>query len=101
MSSYGTKCLFVCVQALKSFQLKIEVDPQHHPKIIGKRGAIISKIRADHDVNIQFPDRSDENPNVITITGYEENACRARDEIMNIVKELVSFLFFSFLFYRF
>ncbi|XP_025081209.1 vigilin-like [Pomacea canaliculata] len=75
-------------RALKSFQLKIEVDPQHHPKIIGKRGAIISKIRADHDVNIQFPDRSDENPNVITITGYEENACRARDEIMNIVKEL-------------
>ena len=38
-----------------SFQLKVEVDPEYHPKIIGKRGAVITKIREKHDVNIQFP----------------------------------------------
>lgn len=77
------------VQALKSFQLQVEVDPRHHPKIIGRKGAVISKIRADYDVNVQFPDRNEENQGVITITGYEQNAERARDEILSIVKDLV------------
>lgn len=40
---------------LRSFAVEIEVNPDYHPKIIGKRGAVISKIRADHDVQIIFP----------------------------------------------
>lgn len=36
------------------------VDPKFHPKIIGRKGAVISQIRKDHDVNIQFPDKGDE-----------------------------------------
>lgn len=40
---------------LKSFTLQIEVNPDFHPKIIGKRGAVITKIRQDHDVQIVFP----------------------------------------------
>jgi len=76
-------------QALRSFQLQVEVDPRHHPKIIGRKGAVISKIRADYDVNVQFPDRSEENQSIITITGYEQNAERAREEILSIVKDLV------------
>lgn len=40
---------------LRSFGLKIEVNPDYHPKIIGKRGAVITKIRKDHDVQITFP----------------------------------------------
>ncbi|KAK7477919.1 hypothetical protein BaRGS_00030828, partial [Batillaria attramentaria] len=75
-------------RALKSFQLQVEVDPRHHPKIIGRKGAVISKIRADHDVNVQFPDRHEENQSLITITGYEDDAKRARDDILHIVKEL-------------
>ncbi|KAK7093511.1 hypothetical protein V1264_007247 [Littorina saxatilis] len=75
-------------RALKGFQLSVEVDPRHHPKIIGRKGAVISKIRADHDVNIQFPDRNEENQGVITITGYEQNTQKARDEILSIVKDL-------------
>ncbi|KAJ8954741.1 hypothetical protein NQ318_011436 [Aromia moschata] len=30
---------------LRSFALKIEVNPEYHPKIIGKKGAVITKIR--------------------------------------------------------
>ena len=77
------------VQALKGFQLQVEVDPLHHPKIIGRKGAVISKIRADFEVNVQFPDRNEENQSIITITGYEQNAQKAREEIMSIVKDLV------------
>jgi len=73
---------------LKSFALQIEVNPDFHPKIIGKRGAVISKIRTDHDVQINFPKRGEPEEHIITITGFEDNAHRAKDDIMKIVNEL-------------
>ncbi|XP_060078333.1 vigilin-like [Ylistrum balloti] len=72
---------------LKSFQLTIEVDNSLHPKIIGRRGAVISKIRKDHDVNIQFPNRDDSAQNTITITGYEKATQAAKEDILKIVQE--------------
>jgi predicted PilT family ATPase len=73
---------------LKSFKLTVEVDEKYHPKIIGRRGALITGIRKKHDVNIQFPDKGGENQNLITITGYQENAEGARDEILGIVRDI-------------
>ncbi|KAG7456604.1 hypothetical protein MATL_G00237650 [Megalops atlanticus] len=72
----------------RSFKLTITVDPKYHPKIIGRKGAIITQIRNDHDVNIQFPEKNDENQDQITITGYEQNTMAARDAIQAIVDEL-------------
>jgi len=68
--------------------LKIEVDPEWHPKIIGRRGAVINKIRSDHGVQISFPRREDEIDNVITIQGYEEATHAAKEDILKIVNEL-------------
>ncbi|XP_053314560.1 vigilin [Spea bombifrons] len=75
-------------RALRSFKLLISVDPKFHPKIIGRKGAVISQIRTEHDVNIQFPDKNDENQDQIMITGYERNTESARDAIMHIVGDL-------------
>ncbi|XP_041912276.1 high density lipoprotein binding protein a isoform X1 [Alosa sapidissima] len=75
-------------RALRSFKLTITVEPKYHPKIIGRKGAIITQIRTEHDVNIQFPEKNDENQDQITITGYEQNAIAARDAIQGIVDEL-------------
>ncbi|XP_070160748.1 vigilin [Polyergus mexicanus] len=75
-------------RALKSFELKLEVDPEYHPKIIGRKGAVINKIRSDHDIQINFPRKGDPEEHIITITGYEKNAYSARDDIMKIVNEL-------------
>ncbi|RXN01408.1 hypothetical protein EOD39_6903 [Acipenser ruthenus] len=75
-------------RALRSFKLTISVDPKYHPKIIGRKGAVITQIRTEHDVNIQFPDKNDDNQDQITITGYERNAEAARDSILQIVGEL-------------
>ncbi|KAM3931679.1 vigilin [Leptodactylus fuscus] len=75
-------------RALRSFKLGISVDPKYHPKIIGRKGAVISQIRTEHDVNIQFPDKNDENQDQITITGYEKNTEAAREAIMQIVGDL-------------
>uniref|UniRef100_A0A8C5GDI4 Vigilin n=1 Tax=Gouania willdenowi TaxID=441366 RepID=A0A8C5GDI4_GOUWI len=75
-------------RALRSFKLTITVDPKYHPKIIGRKGAVITNIRTEHDVNIQFPEKNDENQDQITITGYEQKAIAARDAIQAIVDEL-------------
>uniref|UniRef100_A0A8C4X9Y0 High density lipoprotein binding protein b n=1 Tax=Erpetoichthys calabaricus TaxID=27687 RepID=A0A8C4X9Y0_ERPCA len=75
-------------RALRSFKLTISVDPKYHPKIIGRKGAVISQIRKDHDVNIQFPDKGDEHQDIISITGYELNTESAKDAILRIVADL-------------
>ncbi|KAM9299672.1 vigilin-like [Gastrophryne carolinensis] len=75
-------------RALRSFKLVIGVDPKFHPKIIGRKGAVISLIRTEHEVNIQFPDKNDENQDQITITGYKHRAEAAKEAIMQIVGDL-------------
>jgi len=72
----------------RSFEVKIQVDPEFHPKIIGRKGAVISEIRKKYDVVIQLPKKEDPDEDVITITGVEEKALAARDEILKIVNDL-------------
>ena len=69
----------------KSFEVKVKVNPDYHPKIIGRGGAVISKIRNDFDVQIQLPRMEAEDTSIVTITGYEKNATEARDAILKIV----------------
>lgn len=71
---------------LRSFELVIEIDPQYHSKIIGRKGAVINQIRADCDVQIRLPRTNTES--AITIQGYEEATAKARDAIQKIVDDL-------------
>jgi len=74
---------------LRSYSLNLTVDHRHHSKIIGRRGAVINKIKDSHKVQIRMPDRnSPSDQDVITIVGYEADAVAARDSIMKIVSEL-------------
>lgn len=75
-------------RALRSFKVTMSVDPKFHPKIIGRKGAVISQIRKDHDVSIQFPDKGDEQQDLIVISGYERNVEEARQAIQLLVSEL-------------
>jgi len=79
-------------RALKSYKISFEVDPSYHPKIIGRKGQVISKIRQQFDVQIQFPERTDDenaqSQGVIEITGYEQSVNGAKEEIMKIVRSL-------------
>ncbi|KAK2863117.1 hypothetical protein Q5P01_002650 [Channa striata] len=74
-------------RALRSFKITMSVDPKFHPKIIGRKGAVISQIRKDHDVSIQFPDKGDEQQDLIVISGYERNVEEARQSIQQLVAE--------------
>ncbi|XP_039250831.1 vigilin-like [Styela clava] len=75
---------------LRSFVLEVEVNAHFHPTIIGRRGVVVTEIRKKYDVNIQFPDRGDENQNLIKIIGYEKNTEDARKHIVGMVSELES-----------
>ncbi|CAL8242009.1 unnamed protein product [Merluccius merluccius] len=75
-------------RALRSYKVTMSVEPKFHPKIIGRKGAVISQIRKDHDVSIQFPDKGDEQQDVIVISGYECNVEEARVAIQRLVSEL-------------
>jgi len=72
----------------RSQQVTLSVPPKYHPKIIGRQGAIINKIRKDHNVMIQFPAKGAEDQDIITITGYMKDAEAAKAEIQKKVDEL-------------
>merc|ERR1719370_2273606 len=76
----------------RSFVVSVSVDPEYHPKIIGRKGAVIGKLRDEYKVNIQLPRKEADNQEVITITGLEEDAMAARDEILKIVGQYESMI---------
>ena len=43
------------VKRQKSFEVSVEVNPEYHPKIIGRGGDVIKKLRDDFDVLISTP----------------------------------------------
>ena len=57
---------------------------------------MVDKIRKEHEVQIQVPSPTGngggggEVSNIITVTGYESNCYAAKEEILKLVKELVS-----------
>ncbi|KAI5103588.1 vigilin, partial [Silurus meridionalis] len=75
-------------RALRSYKVTLTVDPKYHPKIIGRKGAVISQIRKDHEVSVQFPEKSDEQQDAIVIWGYEQNVKEAKAAIEHMVAEL-------------
>lgn len=75
-------------RVLRSFAVQVEVPPEYHSKIIGKRGAVISKLRDDYQVNITMPKPEDANTSLITIKGYEDKAHEAKEAILKMVQDL-------------
>jgi ribosomal protein S3 len=67
------------------------VPAKYHASIIGKAGAGIQKLRADLDVQFDFPKKAkegSEEADVIIVTGYEAKANAARDVLLAKVAEL-------------
>lgn len=77
------------------------MDPEYHPLVIGKGGAVITKIRTDYGVQINLPKRGEPDDDIITIQGYEDKATQAKEAIMAIVHQLVRCLLSDFVAIRF
>uniref|UniRef100_A0A673YYI7 Vigilin n=1 Tax=Salmo trutta TaxID=8032 RepID=A0A673YYI7_SALTR len=74
----------------RSFKLTITVDPKYHPKIIGRKGAIITNIRTEHEVDLRFPQPGAADPNQVFVTGRPELVDEAIDHLLNLEEEYVS-----------
>lgn len=66
--------------------------------LIGRKGAVIQKLREDYGVNINVPpsttDAEDEKSNQIKLIGYEHKCVKAKAAIEEMIRELVRLLYF-------
>lgn len=69
-----------------SFSAEVRAKPQHHKFLIGKNGASIKEIRDQTGARIIFPSSTDEDKEVITIIGKEENVLAAKAQLEAIIK---------------
>jgi len=80
-------------RSLRSFKLQVRVPSSLHAGIIGKAGAGVQKLRAELDVQFEFPKRSQDgkeaaDSDLITIIGYEAKVNAARDVLLSKVGDL-------------
>lgn len=69
-----------------SYTAEVRAKPQHHKFLIGKNGASIKEIRDQTGTRIIFPGNNDEDKEVITIIGKEENVLAAKAQLEAIIK---------------
>uniref|UniRef100_A0A914XKF7 K Homology domain-containing protein n=1 Tax=Plectus sambesii TaxID=2011161 RepID=A0A914XKF7_9BILA len=63
------------VNELKNlFVQEITLDARIHPRLIGAKGRSIRKVMDDYHVDIRFPRSTDPDPNLVTVTGKDEDS---------------------------
>lgn len=73
--------------------LDVPLDSRIHARIIGGKGSNLRRLMDRYKVDIRFPRRDDENPNLVTITGDEENVYEAEAELKRLEDNYVSEFF--------
>jgi hypothetical protein len=77
---------------------EVHIDPRVHSRLIGARGRNIRKIMEQYSVDIKFPRSTDAEADIVTVIGAEENVLDAREHLLNLEEEYVSY-FTAFLLY--
>jgi len=72
--------------------LELAVPQDFHSKLIGIGGEHITKLRDEFDVNIQMPDRSKGDSEIIKITGFQENAENAAKAVEAFCDNLMQYV---------
>lgn len=71
---------------------EVSIDARVHSRLIGSRGRNIRKIMEDFRVDIKFPRSDDPDPNLVVITGQEDNVTDVKDHLLNLEEEYVSIM---------
>uniref|UniRef100_A0A1I7SWA4 Vigilin n=2 Tax=Bursaphelenchus xylophilus TaxID=6326 RepID=A0A1I7SWA4_BURXY len=69
---------------LRSYKTVVEIPLEYHQRLIGQGGQTIREFSKKYDVHVAFPR---DNTETITISGYEDKANEAKDEIVRLVEE--------------
>lgn len=70
---------------------EITVDSRVHSRLIGAKGRNIRKIMDEYKVDIKFPRSDDSDPNLVVISGTEECVYDAKDRLLTLEEEYVSY----------
>ena len=81
-------CSFWCWQE-DLVSEEIEIDHRIHSRLIGFHGRGIRKIMENFKVDVRFPGRESDNPDLVVITGQEDNVLECKDDLLNRAEELV------------
>ncbi|CAH0381314.1 unnamed protein product [Bemisia tabaci] len=73
-----------------SFTAELRVKPEHHNFIIGRKGMNVKRLKELTGAKILFPDRNDEDQDLITIMGTEEQVAKAKKELEVTIKNIDS-----------
>jgi polyribonucleotide nucleotidyltransferase len=75
---------------LRNHRESVQVPADLHTKLIGPKGSTINRIRAKFNVNIMVPRADSEQPEQITVIGYEKDALACKEEIEQMVNQIQS-----------
>ena len=78
-----------------NYHVEVPILKRFHGNIIGRNGANIKKIKEETNTIIEIPAESNDS-DVIIIIGYKEKCHKAKEMILGIQSELVTFFFFFF-----
>ena len=80
------------------YEEEVRLDARIHPRIIGAKGRGIARLMEKFEVELRFPRQDDPNsdPNVVTISGTEDNVLDCKEHLLNLEEEFVSSPFFPF-----
>jgi KH domain. len=68
---------------------EVQIDARVHPRIIGAQGRSVRRIMEEYKVDIKFPRQNDPDPNLVVITGKEDDVLDAKDRLLNMEDEFL------------
>lgn len=71
-------------------EIEVRIDSRVHSRIIGTRGRAVRKLMDDYKVDIRFPRANQDDPDIVTIMGQEDNVYDCKDHLLNLEEEYVS-----------
>jgi len=87
--------LIFAVMQEKMISEEVSIDPRVHSRLIGARGRAISKIMDEFKVDIRMPGRDATDPDLVIITGHEDDVLDCRQHILNLEEEYVCYWCFT------
>jgi len=69
------------------FTEEVSIDARIHPRIIGARGRGINRLMEEYSVDLRFPRSGDPDPNLVLISGAEDNVLDCKDYLLNVEEE--------------
>ena len=89
-------CWMISLYQEDMFTEEVSIDARIHPRIIGARGRGINRLMEEYSVDLRFPRSGDPDPNLVLISGAEDNVLDCKDYLLNVEEEYVSFYNFVF-----